>query len=139
LLTFWSFRHARSPVAPAGLVAAVACGAGGGVSAQDRPGDCVTRRVTGPGGAYRWDRVECEAQAGWSDFDRWGYGRRPLDVVDGPLRGDRYGGWSQAAPHPVQPGPAETGRADPGGAAYPTYRVTGRDAGGFLVWPGKLP
>jgi hypothetical protein len=24
-------------------------------------------------------------------------------------------------------------------AAYPTYRVAGRDADGFLVWPGKLP
>ena len=25
-----------------------------------RPGECVNRRVTGPGGAYRWERVECD-------------------------------------------------------------------------------
>ena len=120
------------------LVVAIACGAGGGASAQDRPDECVTRRVTGPGGAYRWDRVECAAQAGWSDFDRWGYGRRPLDVVDGPLRGDRYGGWSQVAPayQGYDAGPSQYG---PRSAPYPTYRVAGRDAGGFLVWPGKLP
>ena len=122
------------------VLAAAVCGAWSGASAQDRPGECVTRRVTGPGGAYRWDRVECEANAGWSDFDRWGYGRRPLDVVDGPLRGDRYGGWSPVAPGPVYPGrhggPSSDGSQD---APYPTYRVAGRDADGFLVWPGKLP
>ena len=89
------------------LATAAACGAGGTVSAQDRPGECVSRRVTGPGGAYRWDRVECEANSGWSDFDRWGYDRQ-----------------------------SEDGRYD---ASYPTYRVAGRDADGFLVWPGKLP
>jgi hypothetical protein len=127
------------------VVAAVACGVCGDASAQDRPSECVTRRVTGPGGAYRSDRVECEANAGWSDFDRWGYERRPLDVVDAPLRGDRYGGWSQMAPNPLHPDPASTGRdARPSqdgyaGAPYPTYRVAGRDADGFLVWPGKLP
>jgi hypothetical protein len=60
-------------------------------------------------------------------------------VVDGPLRGDRYGGWSQAAPHPVRTRAPRPSEADPGGAAYPTYRVAGRDADGFLVWPGKLP
>jgi hypothetical protein len=129
------------------VLAAAVCGASG-ASAQDRPGECVTRRVTGPGGAYRWDRVECAAQAGWSDFDRWGYDRRPLDVVDGPLRGDRYGGWSPAAPAPVRPGypgrderpfQDDRPRDDLSGAPYPTYRVAGRDADGFLVWPGKLP
>lgn len=127
------------------FIAAVACGAGSGASAQDRPGECVTRRVTGPGGAYRWDRVECEAQTGWSDFDRWGYDRRPLDVVDAPLRGDRYGGWSQAVRPSAYPGhddPRDDGRPfhdDRYAAPYPTYRVAGRDADGFLVWPGKLP
>jgi hypothetical protein len=119
------------------LVAAV-CGAWSGASAQDRPGECVSRRVTGPGGAYRYDRVECEAQTGWSDFDRWGFDRRPLDVADAPLRGDRYGGWS-----PVGQAPGRGyDRQDDGaryGGPYPTYRVAGRDADGFLVWPGKLP
>jgi hypothetical protein len=48
--------------------------------ANSGPGDCVTRRVTGPGGAYRWDRIECERQpAVWQDHDQWGYGRR-LDI-----------------------------------------------------------
>lgn len=47
---------------------------------NSRPGDCVVRRVTGPRGAYRWDRVECDSDSGWSDYDRWGYGRGRLDV-----------------------------------------------------------
>jgi hypothetical protein len=135
------------------LVFAASLGVGGAAWAQDRPGlyldpqqlppgtqlgECVTRRVTGPGGAYRWDRVECAGQAGWSDFDRWGYGRQPLRVQDGAPRGDRYGGWRQ--------GGEDYGRGydrqDDGGrydAAYPIYRVAGRDADGYLVWPGKLP
>lgn len=118
------------------LVLAAACGAWSAASAAGQPGECVTRRVTGPGGAYRYDRVECEPQAVWSDFDRWAY-ERPLDVVDQPLRGDRYGGWSRIIPEPADPGPdAGPSRND---APYPTYRVAGRDAGGFLVWPGKLP
>ncbi|CAN5354419.1 hypothetical protein BH10PSE3_BH10PSE3_24820 [soil metagenome] len=106
------------------------------------PGECVTRRVTGPGGAYRWDRVECASQAGGSDFDRWGYGHQPLRVEDGPqngaLRGDRYGGWSQgdqdyARGYDRQ---HDESRHD---TAYPIYRVAGRDTDGYLVWPGKLP
>lgn len=44
------------------------------------PGDCVVRRVTGPGGAYRWDRVECDADRGWANYDQWGYGRNRLEV-----------------------------------------------------------
>ncbi len=113
----------RRPLLLLGLAAAV-CGAWSAASA----GECVTRRVTGPGGAYRWERVECEPQAGWSDFDRWGF-ERMLDVVE-PLRGDRYGGWSRIVPAPAPSSP--DGRLS-------TYRVAGRDAGGFLVWPGKLP
>jgi len=115
-------------------LAVLVWGAGTAASAQAWPGECVVRRVTGPGGAYRWDRVECEAQAGWSDADRWGYGPRPLEVVEGPLQGDRYGGWRRA---PGRPGHA----GGPYGpyAPYPTFRVAGRDADGFLVWPGKLP
>ena len=112
------------------LVLAVGVVAGQGAVAQDRPGECVTRRVTGPGGAYRWDRVECAGQDGWSDFDRWGY--QPLRVEHGPrestLRGDRYGGWSRG--YDRQPG-------DDPYHGYPVYRVAGRDADGFLVWPGK--
>jgi hypothetical protein len=114
------------------VLAAAVCGASG-ASAQDRPGECVTRRVTGPGGAYRWDRVECEAVVGWS------HDPRALEVVDGPLRGDRYGGWSVAISNPGYPGrDAGSSQNGPYGAPYSTYRVAGRDAGGFLVWPGKL-
>lgn len=120
------------------VLAAVACGAGT-ASAQAWPGECVTRRVTGPGGAYRWDRVECEAPAGWS------HDPGALEVVDGPFRGDRYGGWSVAISNPAYPGrderPSQDDRPrdDGSGAPYPTYRVAGRDADGFLAWPGKLP
>jgi hypothetical protein len=71
-------------------------------------------------------------------------------VVDAPLRGDRYGGWSQVGPAPVHSDRVYPDRAYPGrdagpsqddrlAAPYPTYRVAGRDADGFLVWPGKLP
>ena len=139
------------------LVFAAGLGASGLAWTQDRPGlyldprqlppgtepgECVTRRVTGPGGAYRWDRVECAGQAGWSDFDRWGYGREPLRVQDGPqggaLRGDRYGGWSQGGPdYGGGYDEQDDGRRQGGG--YPIYRVAGRDADGYLVWPGKLP
>lgn len=88
--------------------------------ANTAPGDCVIRRVTGPGGAYRWDRVECDAQGaggGWG-FDPWGYGHPPL-AVETPGRGqDRYG---------------------PPRRDYAGYRYAGRDADGYLVWPGKRP
>jgi hypothetical protein len=128
------------------LILILAAGLGGGAVAHDRPGlyldpqllpadtrpgECVVRRVTGPGGAYRWERIECEG--GWSDFDRWGYGRQPLDVEEGPPRGDRYSGRYD--------GPAYGGEGHAGGywPPYPTYRVAGRDEAGFLVWPGKRP
>jgi hypothetical protein len=111
------------------VLTAAACGAGNVAWAADRPEACATRQVTGPGGAYRYDRVECEPVAVWSDVDRWAY-ERPLDVEDQPLRGDRYGGWTRIVPEPAPS--AEPTSGSP-------YRVAGRDAGGFLVWPGKLP
>jgi hypothetical protein len=63
------------------------------------PGDCVVRRVTGPGGAYRWDRVECDSDRGRSNHEQWGYGRNRLEVETrdgrpsllGGYDGDRYG------------------------------------------------
>lgn len=133
------------------LIFAAGLGAGGVAWTQDRPGlyldpqqlppgtqpgECVTRRVTGPGDAYRWERVECAAPAGWSDVDRWGYGRQPLRVQDRPLRGDRYGGWRGG-----QDDDRGYDRQDDSrhGGGYPLYRVAGRDADGYLVWPGKLP
>jgi len=126
---------------PSLALAAALCGVGTAASAQAWPGECITRRVTGPGGAYRWDRVECEAHAGASDFDRWGDDRRPLDVVAGPpegrLLGDRYGGWRRVPDYPAYEGGPYQDRPYP--APYPAYRVAGRDADGFLVWPGKLP
>lgn len=131
------------------------------------PGDCVTRRVTGPGGAYRWDRVECDAERGWAGFDQWGYGRRPIAVETLPPTGPdhRY-------PEPRREQAFEHGRDWRGDAfrqerhTYVTgtsagyfadaddrpddrygpppprrtdYRYAGRDADGYLVWPGKTP
>ena len=93
-----------------------------------RPGECVIRRVTGPGGAYRWERIECEG--GWNGYDRWDYGQ-PLDVQVGPPRGDRYSDRYD--------GPAHGGWDDGYWPPYPVYRVAGRDEDGFLVWPGKRP
>lgn len=48
--------------------------------ANSGPGDCVVRRMTGPGGAYRWERIECENQQSWGGRDQWGYGHRRLEV-----------------------------------------------------------
>jgi hypothetical protein len=91
-----------------------------------RQGECVVRRVTGPGGAYRWDRVECDNH-GWSGFDSWDYGAR-LDVQTAPRggpAGDRY---------------SYGDRYDPDwGPGYRPYRVAGVDEDGYLVWPGKQP
>jgi hypothetical protein len=39
---------------------------------------CTTRRVTGPRGAYRWDRIECPVDPGWRRPDP---GLDNLDVV----------------------------------------------------------
>jgi len=86
---------------------------------------CATRRVTGSGGAYRWERVECEAAQGWSDDDRWGYARRPLAVE---TRDDRYGAAY-----------AEDRYGPPPNALAPNYVAAGRDRVGYLIWPGKRP
>jgi hypothetical protein len=102
------------------------------------PGDCVTRRVTGPGGAYRWDRVECDAQGygqddGRGHDDRWGYGHRRLEVETRGYSDDRYDDrrddYRQAH-----------GYDRYGGGPVPVdYRYAGRDVDGYLVWPGKTP
>lgn len=126
------------------------------------PGDCVVRRVTGPGGAYRWDRVECDhAERGWSDHDQWGYGNRRLDIETrqdprgydrayGYQDGDRYGARRHTAYDQYE---YEQARAYDGGydqgrggpvASYPPsyaygYVAAGRDEAGYLIWPGKTP
>jgi hypothetical protein len=88
---------------------------------------CETRRVTGPGGAYRWERVECVADRGWSDYDRWGYGHGPLAVE---TRDDRYGARETYAEDRYGPPPEAYG---------PNYVAAGRDRIGYLIWPGKRP
>jgi hypothetical protein len=65
--------------------------------ANSGPGDCVVRRVTGPGGAYRWERIECENQSSWSSqdqrgHDQWGYGRNRLEVETRDSRPPLLGG-----------------------------------------------
>ncbi|MFT4254342.1 MAG: hypothetical protein QM608_17895 [Caulobacter sp.] len=143
-----------------------------------RPGECVARRVTGPGGAYRWERVECDdGERGWSDFDRWSYGRTPLRVEDRaapppPVSGpppeyapDRYsrrhdddgrrdGGYRGGSTYSRSEESYEYSRerydsaADEAGygagyapayGSYGEYQSAGRDAYGYLVWPGKRP
>jgi hypothetical protein len=96
-----------------------------------RPGECVNRRVTGPGGAYRWERVECDdGERGWSDFDRWSYGRAPLRVDD------RGAPPPQAYPPPPQSDYAPdrySRRHDDEGPAYapPAYAQSGYAQGGY--------
>lgn len=121
-------------LAAAGLASAPAhagSGRGGHLDPRLSPsetsaGECVTRRVTGPGGAYRWERVECDSDRGGSDHDPWGYGRTPLSVE---TRDDRYG---SADPGQDRYGP-------PPAAAAPDYVAAGRDRIGYLIWPGKRP
>jgi len=96
-----------------------------------RPGECVNRRVTGPGGAYRWERVECDdGERGWSDFDRWSYGRPPLRVDDrGAPPPQAY------LPPPQQPdyAPDRYSRRHDEGAGYapPAYAQNGYAQGGY--------
>ncbi|WP_343699714.1 hypothetical protein [Caulobacter sp.] len=122
--------------------------------ANSGPGDCVVRRVTGPGGAYRWDRVECGASQGHHQWDG-----RPLGVETADRYSDRhdprydygYGydqqdyayeyarergyddGYDQSRGGPVTQYPPSYA---PG---FYGYAAAGRDAYGYLVWPGKLP
>jgi len=125
------------------------------------PGDCVTRRVTGPGGAYRWDRVECDPERSWTGLDPWGHGR-PLEVETLPSHHtDRYSGRRVAeiyeprqerrfdeyvtsggyngSGHDFRAPNRPEHRYGPGPSRAYEHRVAGRDADGFLVWPGKQP
>jgi hypothetical protein len=95
------------------------------------PGDCVTRRVTGPGGAYRWDRVECDADRGVGGPQPWGYGHRPLAVETGYGAGGAYGERRDFDRPDDRYGPPPS--------RWVEYRYAGRDANGYLVWPGKRP
>lgn len=122
--------------------------------ANSGPGDCVVRRVTGPGGAYRWDRVECDA----GGDHRWSGQPLGVETADrySERRDPRYGYGYGYGPSPyAYPDPyAERGYEDGydlgrGGpiTSYPPsyapgfygYSAAGRDAYGYLVWPGKLP
>jgi hypothetical protein len=53
------------------------------------PGQCFSRRVTGPGGAYRWDRIECDNAYGGGYGHGYGGGR--LDVQTQGAPGYGYG------------------------------------------------
>ena len=127
----------------------------GGPPPNAATGDCFARRVTGPGGAYRWERIECETsdQGDWSGYDQWGYGRGRLDVET--RGGDRYGERRREARYDRRVeefeyeqerrygGGYDQGRWGPVVNAPPPYAyeyvTAGRDEYGYLVWPGKLP
>lgn len=57
------------------------------------PGQCFSRRVTGAGGAYRWDRIECDSayQQGGYGHEQWGYGGGRIEVETRPSYGYGYG------------------------------------------------
>lgn len=115
------------------------------------PGDCVVRRVTGPGGAYRWDRVECDADGGRANDDQRGYsGPLAIEARDGPPpEGDRYGERPRRQARLQHQRIRAYGDGHDGGrggavASYPPryaydYAAAGRDEAGFLIWPGKRP
>ncbi|ALL12069.1 hypothetical protein [Caulobacter henricii] len=135
-----------------------------------QPGQCVIRRMTGPGGASRWERVECEPGsqasglggygAGYgSDYGAsygagygygygYGYGGQPLEVE---TASSQYTEAYEASRYSYSSGYAsdygsgygaierQETRYGPGPSHRVEYRVAGRDAQGFLVWPGKQP
>jgi hypothetical protein len=125
------------------------------------PGQCFSRRVTGPGGAYRWDRVECDSAysgAGYG-YGQWGYGG-DLNVQargygrQGGYAGDRYGERRDDAryarsqyEYAYERSPYGDGYAygrGGQGVSYPPpygygYVAAGRDEAGYLIWPGKAP
>lgn len=129
-----------------------------------RPGECLVRDFVAPG-TYRWERIDCgrHADAGppvvvYAEprvYERtWvasGYGYGAYDQGQGYVQGDlqAYGvdgaytsydtsgrfGYGQA----YQGYGDAYGWDDGYGGGYPRYRAAGRDANGFLVWPGKRP
>lgn len=127
------------------------------------PGDCVVRRVTGPGGAYRWDRIECDNQG----QHQWNGGPLRVETADrySERHDPHYGygpspyGYDQQHQYAYQDqyaygrsyddGYDHMGYEGRGGPVtqYPPpyapvsygYAAAGRDAYGYLVWPGKLP
>lgn len=123
------------------------------------PGDCLTRRITGPGGVHRWDRIECDPDRGWTSFDAWGFGRYPLDVETfrPPMQADEHGprGHAELQPGPTpgdtisahrarnrpedRPDARPEDRYGPHRGVRPDYLYAGRDTAGYLVWPGKQP
>jgi hypothetical protein len=125
------------------------------------PGDCVVRRVTDPGGAYRWDRVECDTQGQhqWrgqplrvETGDRYserydpryaygqtyGYDPQPYAYQDQYARERVYDDGYEDMGHGGRGGPV-TQYPPPYAPAFYGYAAAGRDAYGYLVWPGKLP
>lgn len=65
-------------------------GVGGVLNAYDyppntEPGQCYARRVTGAGGAYRWDTVACDSAYGGYGYGygQSGYGGVQVQVQDG--------------------------------------------------------
>lgn len=74
-LTLIALASAAACVAAPALAGSNHGGGVGGVPNQydyppnTEPGQCYSRRVTGAGGAYRWDRIECD-----SAYSGYGYG-----------------------------------------------------------------
>lgn len=55
------------------------------------PGQCFSRRVTGPGGAYRWDRIECDGAYGGGYGRGYGGGRLDVQTQGAPAYGYQGG------------------------------------------------
>ena len=55
------------------------------------PGQCFSRRVTGPGGAYRWDRIACDGAYGGGYGHGYGGGRLDVETQSAPGYGYGYG------------------------------------------------
>jgi hypothetical protein len=95
-------------------------------------------RDQGHADGYAYERRETEHEGGWSYSDRdgqrryeqWGDGARGGGCPPAPDRGCSAGG--QAAY-------ASGDRQWRDGSYGAVYRYTGRDAYGYLVWPGKTP
>jgi hypothetical protein len=85
------------------------------------------------GAGYAYEQRESERESGWS-----------YSNVDGHVHTEHWGDHDRGHGGPCPPSPRGCSAGAQGGGwrdgSYgAVYRTTGRDASGYLVWPGKTP
>ncbi len=110
------------------------------------PGGCPAGYAWGSGqagpaesGGYSYERTESRSDSGWTYSEQNGQGSyQSWNDAPPPVREYRQGYWGggQGGPPPGYADGAGQWQDGSYGAVYP---VSGRDAYGYLVWPGKTP